>query len=163
MITPMTRYSFILVNGEQEGFLSSLQQLGLVDITRSIKPVDEGTRERLMALMEPFTEKYLIFRSGATDSLTALNNLKPYIVPGSDIDKRAQNALDGLSWAHASSFKMVDYEFRGILPLANNYYVCNVTATTQTYTYGKGEVTDVMDLSVICYDNGDMTLAFQVN
>ena len=43
MITPMTRYSFILVNGEQEGFLSSLQQLGLVDITRSIKPVDEGS------------------------------------------------------------------------------------------------------------------------
>ena len=138
-----------------------------IDETRGdvqfIKPVYEGTRERLMALMEPFTEKYLIFRSGATDSLTALNNLKPYIVPGSDIDKRAQNALDGLSWAHASSFKMVDYEFRGILPLANNCYVCNVTATTQTYTYGKGEVTDVMDLSVICYDNGDMTLAFQVN
>ena len=43
MITPMTRYSFILVNGEQEGFLSSLQQLGLVDITRSVKPVDEGS------------------------------------------------------------------------------------------------------------------------
>ena len=128
-----------------------------------IKPVDEWTQQRLMALMEPFTEKYLIFRSGATDSMTALNNLKPYIVPRSDIDKPAQNALDSLSWAHTSSFKMVDYAFNGVLPLANNCYVCSVIATTQTYTYGKGEVTDVMELNVLCYDNGEMTLAFQVN
>ncbi len=138
-----------------------------IDPTRGdiqfIKPVDEETQARLMNLMQPFTEKYLIFRSGATDSMSALNNLKPYIIPGSDIDKRAQNALDGLSWAHTSSFKMSDYKFNGILPLANGVYVCNVTATTDTYTYGKGEVTDILELSVICYDDGDTTLAFQVN
>ena len=138
-----------------------------IDPTRGdiqfIKPVDEETQARLMNLMQPFTEKYLIFRSGATDSMTALNNLKPYIIPGSDIDKRAQNALDGLSWAHTSSFKMSDYKFNGILPLANGVYVCNVTATTDTYTYGKGEVTDILELSVICYDDGHTTLAFQVN
>jgi len=128
-----------------------------------VKPVDGETQARLMNLMQPFTEKYLIFRSGATDSMTALNNLKPYIIPGSDIDKRAQNALDGLSWAHTSSFKMTDYKFNGILPLANGVYVCSVTATTETYTYGKGEVTDIMELSVICYDDGQTTLAFQVN
>ena len=128
-----------------------------------IKPVDEWTQQRLMDLMAPFTEKYLIFRSGATDNGTALANLKPYIIPGSDIEKRAQDALDGLSWAHTSSFKLVDYRFNGILPLVNNCYVCSVTATTETYTYGKGEVTDIIELSVICYDNGEMTLAFQVN
>ena len=58
MITPMTRYSFILLSGEQEGFLSELQELGLVDITRSVKPVDEGTSsllaraERLSGLIQ---------------------------------------------------------------------------------------------------------------
>ena len=51
----------------------------------------------------------------------------------------------------------------GILPLANSCYVCSVTATTDTYTYGKGEVTDILELSVICYDDGQTTLAFQVN
>ena len=116
-----------------------------------------------MDLMRPFTERYLLFRSGATDSMTALNNLKPYIIPGSDIDKRAQNALDGLSWAHTSSFKLSDYRFNGILPLANSCYVCSVTATTDTYTYGKGEVTDVLDLSVIVCDFGGAILAYQVN
>ena len=128
-----------------------------------VKPVDAETEQRLRNLMEPFTEKYLIFRSGATDSGTALANLKPYIIPNSDIDKRAQNALDGLSWAHTSSFKLSDYKFNGVLPLMNSCYVCYVTATTDTYTYGKGEVTDVMDLSVIVYDDGQTTLAFQVN
>ena len=40
MISPMTKYSFILLSGEQEGLLQKLQELGLVDITRSVKPVD---------------------------------------------------------------------------------------------------------------------------
>ena len=128
-----------------------------------VKPVDEETQARLEALMQPFTEKYLIFRSGATDSLTALNNLKPYIIPGSDIDKRAQNALDGLSWAHTSSIKITDYNFDGVLPLENNCYECYVTATADTYTYGKGEVTDIIKLSVLVYDDGETTLAFMVN
>mgnify|MGYP002521976041 CR=1 FL=1 len=127
-----------------------------------IKPVDKETLARLMALMEPFTEKYLVFRSGATDRDRALANLKPYIIPGSDIDKCAQNALDALSWAHSNSFKLTDYKFNGVLPLMNGYYVCSVTATTDTYTYGKGEVTDIMELRVIVYDDGETTLAFQV-
>ena len=41
MIDSMTKYSFILLNGEQEGFLETLRDTGLVDITRSEKPVDE--------------------------------------------------------------------------------------------------------------------------
>ena len=45
MITSMTKYSFILLNGEQEGLLDRLQEIGLVDIIRSAKPVDEKTTE----------------------------------------------------------------------------------------------------------------------
>ncbi len=41
MITTMTKYSFVLLSGEQESFLNSLSELGVVDITRSAKPVDE--------------------------------------------------------------------------------------------------------------------------
>ena len=40
MITSMTKYSFILLNGEQDALLEQLQELGLVDVTRSVKPVD---------------------------------------------------------------------------------------------------------------------------
>ncbi len=36
----MTKYSFVLLSGEAEGFLKELEELGVVDITRSEKPVD---------------------------------------------------------------------------------------------------------------------------
>ena len=51
MIAPMTKYSFILLNGMQEDLVDTLQGLGLMDITRSSKPVDDHSRE-LMAEIE---------------------------------------------------------------------------------------------------------------
>ena len=45
MITKMTNYSFILMTGEKEGFLEQLQELGVVDISRSVKPVDQDSSE----------------------------------------------------------------------------------------------------------------------
>ena len=43
MITPMTKYSFVLLNGEQNGLLEKIQEVGLVDITRSSKPMDDNS------------------------------------------------------------------------------------------------------------------------
>jgi V/A-type H+-transporting ATPase subunit I len=43
MIDRMTKYSFILLSGEEGPLLDQLQGLGLVDITRSEKPVDEAS------------------------------------------------------------------------------------------------------------------------
>ncbi len=130
-----------------------------------LRPIDEGVMERLRALMKPFTEKYLYFRSGILkeNSLNALNALLPYLTPGSDIESRGRDALDGLGWAKTSTFSITDYRFNGVLPLVNNLYICSVTATTDTYTYGKGNVTDVIDLQVICYDNGEQALAYRVD
>ena len=45
MISKMTKYSFILLTGEKESFLEQLQELGVVDITRSVKPVDQDSHE----------------------------------------------------------------------------------------------------------------------
>ncbi len=47
MISSMTKYSFILLNGQQEGLLEKLQELGLMDITRSVKPIDEHSYQLL--------------------------------------------------------------------------------------------------------------------
>lgn len=43
MITKMTKYSFVLLTGEKEGFLDQLQELGVVDISRSVKPIDSDS------------------------------------------------------------------------------------------------------------------------
>lgn len=48
MISPMTKYSFVLLCGQTEDFLSRIQELGVIDITRSLKPIDE-TSEKLLA------------------------------------------------------------------------------------------------------------------
>ncbi|MBO5420228.1 MAG: ATPase V [Bacteroidales bacterium] len=43
----MIKYSFILLSGETEGFLKNLQELGVVDVTRSAKPIDEHSTKML--------------------------------------------------------------------------------------------------------------------
>lgn len=47
MVEKMTKYSFILPSGETEGFLEWLQSLGVMDVTRSSKPVDSVSAEML--------------------------------------------------------------------------------------------------------------------
>lgn len=47
MISPMTKYSFILLSEQTEEFLSKIQDLGVIDITRSVKPVDEKSEALL--------------------------------------------------------------------------------------------------------------------
>ena len=43
MIRKMTKYSFILLSGDRDGFLDRLSSLGVMDITRSSKAVDESS------------------------------------------------------------------------------------------------------------------------
>ena len=47
MIAPMTKYSFILLSEEQEGLFDKLLEIGLVDVTRSVKPVDEHSHQMM--------------------------------------------------------------------------------------------------------------------
>lgn len=50
MVTKMHKYSFIILNEEIELFLTELQGLGIVDITRSEKPIDEKSMEMLATM-----------------------------------------------------------------------------------------------------------------
>lgn len=45
MITRMTRYSMVLPTGDLDAFLASLQELGLMDITRKSRAFDSGSEE----------------------------------------------------------------------------------------------------------------------
>lgn len=61
----MLKYNFILLSGDMEGFLKKLQGLGVVDITRSTKPIDENS-ENLSARADVLRR-----------SLTALKEIVP--------------------------------------------------------------------------------------
>ena len=41
MVTEMTKYNFVLLSGDADDFLRTLQKVGVVDITRSQVPVDD--------------------------------------------------------------------------------------------------------------------------
>ena len=60
----MTKYNFILLSGDVEDFLKKLQGVGVMDITRSLKPVDEkseylsskaGTFRKALSLLKNVT------------------------------------------------------------------------------------------------------------
>ncbi len=51
MVTEMTKYDFILLSGDADAFLEKLQSVGVVDITRSMKPIDDKS-EKLSARAE---------------------------------------------------------------------------------------------------------------
>ena len=53
MITKMTKYHFIILGRESEEFMTSLQNLGVVDITRSSKPIDDRSSQ-MIALGEEY-------------------------------------------------------------------------------------------------------------
>ena len=53
MVTEMTKYDFILMSGDADAFLEKLQSVGVVDITRSLKPIDEKS-EKLSARAEVY-------------------------------------------------------------------------------------------------------------
>ena len=72
MIAPMTKYSFILLSGEEEGFLKTLRECGLVDITRESKPVDE----RSSALLAEATRRKAIIPEAKTALAEASSKLE---------------------------------------------------------------------------------------
>ena len=85
MVTEMTKYDFILMSGDADAFLAKLQQVGLVDITRSVKPVDEQS-EKLALRAE-------IYRK----ALSALKQVEPAEFAEKTYGDLAVNVLDTIS------------------------------------------------------------------
>ncbi len=52
MVDKMMKYSFILLSSESEAFLEQLQELGVVDITRSTKPIDEPSAAKFEKILK---------------------------------------------------------------------------------------------------------------
>jgi len=57
MIVPMIKYNFVLHNTELDSFLDKLQELGIVDTTRSNRPIDEHS-SALLEEIEQYASVY---------------------------------------------------------------------------------------------------------
>ena len=95
MVDKMMKYSFILLSGETEGFLAKLQELGVVDVTRSAKPIDEHSA----AVMDAVSSAKKVI--GKLESLNftkdagqeAIQKAKDTAVLDTDLTAGAQQAL----------------------------------------------------------------------
>ena len=82
MVTEMMKYDFILMSGDADGFLKKLQEIGLVDITRSVKPVDEQS------------EKLALHADIYRKAITALKEVEPAEFAEKTYGDLAVNVLD---------------------------------------------------------------------
>ena len=95
MVDKMMKYSFILLSGETEGFLAKLQELGVVDVTRSAKPIDEHSA----AVMDAVSSAKKVI--GKLESLNftkdagqeAIRKAKDTAILDTDLTAGAQQAL----------------------------------------------------------------------
>ena len=99
MIEKMTKYSFILLKGEEEKFLEQLRELGVVDIKRSSVPVDERSTE-LLERIGQIRHELATLESGVDTHLTELLTLRDSIAeaeetiaPWGDYDREKVEAL----------------------------------------------------------------------
>lgn len=97
MVTEMTKYDFILLKGDEDAFLEKLQAVGVVDITRSQKPVD-GHSEQLSTHADNYRK--------------ALSALK-HVAPAEQFEKLSGNlaalVLETVSEKEAMAAQLVQY------------------------------------------------------
>ena len=100
MIEKMTRYSFILLKGEEERFLEQLRDLGVVDIKRSSVPVDEHSTD-LLERIGQVKHEIEALQNGVDTHLTELLSMRDsladaakVIAPWGDYDRDKTEALE---------------------------------------------------------------------
>ena len=106
MIAKMTQYSFILMHGDKESFLRELQELGVVDITRSAKPVDSYSQS-LLDNIATLQHDIACTRAGLDDTLTGLLAKRDEV-----LQEMEQNAPWG------------EYDRERLAPFGIHYYSC---------------------------------------
>ena len=70
MVIKMTKYSFILLSEMTDTFLNQIQELGVMDITRSVKPIDADSSamlEKAAELKQTVTFLKTVDYSGEAD------------------------------------------------------------------------------------------------
>ena len=100
MISAMTKYTFLLLNGDRDRFLEDLQGLGVVDIKRSSKPVDDVSG-KIVVRIEELKERIKEISSGSDrqteaikTKLTELRKALSDAEPWGSFDKDALQRFD---------------------------------------------------------------------
>ena len=111
MIAKMTQYSFILLHGDKDAFLADLQGLGLMDVTRASKPVDNHS-QTLLDSIQTLRNDIDCTEKGMDDDLLGLLTVRDTIVhdlreatPWGEYDREKLSAFGGLHFYRVAAKK----------------------------------------------------------
>ena len=104
MVEKMIKYSFILLSEETDGFLNKLQELGVVDVTRSAKPIDDHSAAMLdsVATAKRVIGKLETINYSKDENKKAIELAYGRAVAEKDMVAGAQKALAALSELEAA-------------------------------------------------------------
>ena len=104
------------------------------DDSQFIPPVDEATLQSLTDFAWAFSDRYLAFSTGASDMSYLFNELKPYVVAGSDLESRMKGAVEGyVGYQHNSQYQFGGAWLNDTMNLGNGNYVLYIGATASSH------------------------------
>lgn len=125
------------------------------DDSQFIRPCTEKETARLAQFTTGFISRYLKYTSGAIDPTYGYQKLQPYLLKGSDLDRRMHDAIDGLTWAHTDSITIDSAQLNGAIALGDRFYILDITSAATTFETGKGQVETVNNMRVIVRERND--------
>ena len=154
MVTEMTKYDFILMSGDADAFLEKLQKVGVMDITRSLKPIDENSekmsykvdiyRKAIAALKEvqpaEFAEKsYGDLAVSVLDTVkekeTAQNQLEQLYKEQEECQPWGSFDVNGIKRIADMGLKLHFYKAKAIDPAWKEQYALSEISNDSTDTY----------------------------
>ncbi len=109
----------------------------------------ETEQEQIRTLLDGFLQRYIDCLSNASRNIQGnYNALKPYILSGSDIDKRVRDNMEGQAWAHSGGDTVTNRDDLLLMNIGNGYYLAELDYTLDTVG-NRGHVESVNRVIVI--------------
>jgi len=154
MVTEMTKYDFILMSGDMDAFLEKLQSIGVVDITRSAKPIDEhseklssraGVLRKALALLKDIEPAEFAEKGSADYASDVIETVSEMEAMQARIPVLQKEADDLVPWGHfdKASFdklkeqglKLHFYKAKAIDPAWKEQYALSEISNIGGYSY----------------------------
>lgn len=122
-----------------------------------------ATADRIEVFVQKFAPLYIEFLANTSKAARQnYNRLRPYIVPGSDLDLRLQEAVAGQVFSQSNATVIKELRIHDIFDLENTYYVVDLSFTVDTYS-DSGRSDSTTDMYIVLEVEEETVLAVLVN
>lgn len=126
------------------------------DMNQFIHNCTQQETEDLDSFLEAFLNRFIIYTGGAykTKKEENLKKLLDYVVPGTKLESRMWNALDGLTFAQSKNDEIKEITVHHAVKLEEGKYMCDLTYLVDT-TGRQGVVTTTNNVRMIIVDTAE--------